>query len=222
MIHDLALHSSGRQLAILLIFSSLILFRHLLAPFAWVLLTQTEKVPRSLCSVLVDSRTPSPRNASPPLSDGRPNPAISTSGFLRSSSLASNCRASSVSVCVRSLLHQCVFITQHELFHACPAFVCMWLRHSLRSCGQSRTSLTFWGPYRVASCFRKYLRLCCDVLTIASGKGINTAGTGGGLTSSSCPMSIHGTPRHFRMNSLSHCWSAVFPLNSRTSQQSTL
>ena len=66
------------------------------------------------------------------------------------------------------------------------------------------------GPYRATSCFRMYQRLCCGVLTIALGKGIIIAGTGGGLTSGSPPMSIHGTPRHFRTNSLSHCWSAVF------------
>ena len=66
------------------------------------------------------------------------------------------------------------------------------------------------GPYRATSCFRMYLRLYCGVLTIASGIGITIAGTGGGLTSGSPPMSIHGTPRHFRMNSLSDCWSAVF------------
>ena len=74
----------------------------------------------------------------------KPDPVISTSGFLRSSSLASTTvePLRSLSVCNR--LHQCVFITLHELFHACPAFVRMWLRYSLRSCGQSRTTLTFW------------------------------------------------------------------------------
>ena len=68
------------------------------------------------------------------------------------------------------------------------------------------------GPYRATSCFRMYVRLCCGALTTASGAGITLAGTGGGLASGSGspPVSIHGTPRHFRMNSLSHWWSAVF------------
>ena len=65
------------------------------------------------------------------------------------------------------------------------------------------------GPYRPTSCFRMYLRFCCGVLTSASGAGVTTAGTGGGLTSGSSPMGIHRTPGHFRMNSLSRCWSAV-------------
>ena len=60
------------------------------------------------------------------------------------------------------------------------------------------------------SCFRMYLPLCSGVQTIASGAGTTTAATGGGLTSGSSPMSIHGTPRHFRMKSLSHCRFVVF------------
>ena len=95
-------------------------------------------------SVPVDSRAPSPRDAllrSPTVDPIQPfNVWISSLIFT----CFDNCRASSESVCVQSLLHRCVFITLHELFHACPAFVRMWLRHSLRSCGQSRTSLTFW------------------------------------------------------------------------------
>ena len=93
VIHDLALHSSGRQLVILLIFSNLVSFRHLLAPFAWVLLTPGWRVSPLLLaasvSVLVDSRAPSSRGASPPLPEGRPDPTISTSGSFRSSPLAS-------------------------------------------------------------------------------------------------------------------------------------
>ena len=44
---------------------------------------------------------------------------------------------------MQPLLQQCVLITLHELVHACPALVGMWLRHSCSS-GQSCASLASW------------------------------------------------------------------------------
>ena len=87
--------------------------------------------------------------------------------------------ASPEPVCVQPL-HHSVLITLHELVHACPALVGMWLCHSLARAPEGLHP--GGGTCHATSCFRVYLRLC-GAHTIASDAGITTAGTGGGLTS---------------------------------------
>ena len=167
--------------------------------------------------VLVDSRAPSSRGASSPLPDGRPDPTISTSGSLRSSPLASTTveLLRSLSGCSRCCTSASSSRCMSSSMRALHSSECGFVTLSAPAARVAQAAHSGVGPYRATSCFRMYLRLCCGVQTIDSGKGITTAGIGGGLT-------------HPRNSSTSSDELIVrllvfgFPLNSRASQQSTL
>ena len=221
VIHDFALHSSGRQLAILLIFSNLVLFRHLLAQFAWVLLTQVEEFlhyssqPLFLFSwILVRLRHEMLLRRSPTVNPIQSFQRLdffahlrSTVEPLRSLSVCNRCCTSaSSSHCMSSsmrVLHssECGFVTL-----CAPAARVVQTSHS------------GVGPYRATSCFRMYPRFCCGVLTIASGHYCRRLRWSHfRLFSDEHPRNSSTLSDEFIVPLL----ACSFPLNSRTSQQST-
>ena len=179
-------------------------------PFAWVLLTQARGSLYYLTQrlflfswTLVRLRH---EVASPPLPDGKPDPTISTSGSLRSSPLASTTveLLRSLSGCSRCCTIASSSRCMSSSMRALHSSECGFVTLSAPAARVAQAAHSGVGPYRAKSCFRMYLRLCCGVQTIDSGKSITTAGIGGGLTH----------PRNSSTSSdddsSSDCWSSVF------------
>ena len=195
--------------------------------FAWVLLTQAEEFlhysSHSLCSCSRGFSCAFATRCFSAAPDDRPDPAISTSGFLRSSSLASTTvePLRSLSVCNRCCTSVSSSRCMSSSMRALHSSECGFVTLCAPAARVVQASHSGVGPYRATSCFRMYLRLCCGVLTIASGKGINHC--------------RHWRWSHLRLFSDEHPRNSSassdeltvpllvcgFPLNSRTSQQST-